>query len=464
MSGLSTVLNFELGDNFENVFPHFITKLIFGPSAGFGLITSSALSVFDKSYDEYEYEEIKAFEAKRRNKIKPGDIDFRTPGHTLAVGTTGSGKTANILRYVERSIEREEPVIILDGKGSMAQYSLYDTTMKLAEKHNRKVYVFNQTNPNQTNPYNPFAGTTATQTKDMLLSLSEWSEDHYKNLAAVYWQAMADITIKSKQIVSFDSLTKYSNREELMELVKDSLSKGLITQEKAAYMRSKIEGQAGQEAATQAARFEANCKGDGKNLFAENGFNIRQVYAENAIVICLLNPLKFGDFARSCGKLILQDIKNLAGKLQATGANCKSLVVMDELGVYVDDSMIDLLNKTRETKIKVVAATQTTVDIDKHSPELTQQIIDNSQSFIMLRVNDNAAAEELSQIPGTRKAVEKTARSSQNLDTGESSNKIVEEMIVHPNDLKRLPTNEGFFYDKNTLKIVKFKTKFVSIN
>ena len=57
---------------------------------------------------EEELDEIRKDEETKHQKSLSSDkvLDTRSRAHLFAIGTTGSGKTANILRYVENSIKK----------------------------------------------------------------------------------------------------------------------------------------------------------------------------------------------------------------------------------------------------------------------------------------------------------------------------------------------------------------------
>ena len=166
---------------------------------------SSGLSIFSyglsvltqpKTQKE-ELDEIRKDEETKHQKSLSSDkvLDTKSRAHLFAIGTTGSGKTANILRYVENSIKNGQPTIIVDGKGGTKEHDLATVSQKLAKKYGREVYLVNQSDLSDTDPYNPFSDLSATEVKDMLVSMSEWESDHYKNLASRYWQIMLSVMI-----------------------------------------------------------------------------------------------------------------------------------------------------------------------------------------------------------------------------------------------------------------------------
>ena len=163
----------------------------------FGLFVSTQESTQQQQLDEIRKDE----ETKHQKSLSSDKVlDTKSRAHLFAIGTTGSGKTANILRYVENSIKNGQPTIIVDGKGGTKEHDLATVSQKLAEKYGRTVYLVNQSDLSNTDPYNPFSNLSATEVKDMLVSMSEWESDHYKNLASRYWQIMLSVMIDNNII------------------------------------------------------------------------------------------------------------------------------------------------------------------------------------------------------------------------------------------------------------------------
>ena len=184
---------------------------------------SSGLSIFSYGLSvltqprtqKEELDEIRKDEETKHQKSLSSDkvLDTRSRAHLFAIGTTGSGKTANILRYVENAIKNGQPTIIVDGKGGTKEHDLATVSQKLAKKYGRKVYLVNQSDLSNTDPYNPFSDLSATEVKDMLVSMSEWESDHYKNLASRYWQIMLSIMIDNDITPTFENIILFSETE-----------------------------------------------------------------------------------------------------------------------------------------------------------------------------------------------------------------------------------------------------------
>lgn len=429
----------------------------------FGLFVSTQESTQQQQLDEIRKDE----ETKHQKSLSSDKVlDTKSRAHLFAIGTTGSGKTANILRYVESSIKNGQPTIIVDGKGGTKEHDLATVSQKLAEKYGRTVYLVNQSDLSNTDPYNPFSGLSATEVKDMLVSMSEWESDHYKNLASRYWQIMLSVMIDNNITPTFENIILFSEPEKFLQVLDEIKKRGQIDDERYLKAVNIANSEAGKQAEISISRSAVVYEGDGAKLFGDRfGFNMRSAFEENAVVIVLLNEFSYKDFARSTGQLVLEDIKSLISRLlSGEYEEQETLLVLEELGVYVNDGIEGLLNRSRSAGVKTIVSMQTTADVDKENPDLTRQIIGNCNDFMIMRVTDQDSAETMAKLIGTEKGIQKTSRTSEGMSTGESSNKLVDQFRISPNEIKNFPSLFGVYYTKNKPNEIKrFKTKFVRI-
>lgn len=437
-------------------------------SSGFSFFFYGLSVLTQLKTQKEELDEIRKDEETKYQKSLLSDkvLDTKSRAHLFTIGTTGSGKTANILRYVENSIKNAQPTIIIDGKGGTKENDLATVSQKLAEKYGRTVYLINQSDTSNTSLYNPFSDLSATEVKDMLVSMSEWESDHYKNLASRYWQIMLSVMIDNDITPTFENIILFSEPEKFLALLDEIKTRGQIDDEQYRKAVNIANSEAGKQAEISISRSAVVYEGDGKKLFGGRwGFNMRSAFEANAVVIVLLNEFAYGDFARSTGQLVLEDIKSLISRLlREEYAERETLLVLEELGVYVNDGIEGLLNRSRSAGIKTIVSMQTTADVDKVSPDLTRQIIGNCNDFMIMRVTDQDSAETMAKLIGTEKGIQKTSRTSEGMSTGESSNKLVDQFKISPNEIKNFPSLFGIYYTKNKPNEIKrFKTKFVRI-
>lgn len=456
-------------------------------------VTTSALLAYPRikrwgSLSE-ELEQLK----KEEKYIDPNayfPVDYEQ--NIFVTGSTGSGKTAGSLNFIEHAIKENKFVFAMDGKGDMTDYSVYDSMIKLANKHNRKVYVINQTNSTYTSPYNPFKHANPTQIKDMLLSLSTWSEEHYKGLAGHYWLHMATLMKKADIPMSFESILHYSDPDNLLDLAMVTRIDKLISKREYKMYSKICQGKGGETVLSSKTRFSTIYEGEGKKLFGnEKAFDIEQAYKENAVVIVLLNGFKYSDFARSMGLLVVQDLKNMLGYLTENNIEQRKQDILkdsregrlnetiteeelnkrdyyqffffDEISVYFDDEFVDIVNKTRSLGGNALISTQTIADLDKVSELTRKQLIANCNGFMTLRQNEPEAVNVLTDIMGTKRSYAITRQTDLAGQTGKGTVTSDRDYKVHPDTIKELPSLVGFWYEKNDNTLIKYKTRFVNL-
>ena len=465
---LYSIINSLKALNFDSIKDYSWVLKVTLLSSGLSFFTYGLAVLSQPRTQKEELDEIRKDEETKHQKSLSSDkvLDTRSRAHLFALGTTGSGKTANILRYVENSIKNGQPTIIVDGKGGTKEHDLATVTQKLAKKYGREVYLVNQSDLSNTDPYNPFSDLSATEVKDMLVSMSEWESDHYKNLASRYWQIMLSIMIDNDITPTFEKIILFSVPENFLQVLHELEKSEQIDEQRYLKAVTIANSEAGKQAEISISRSAVVYEGDGSKLFGDHfGFNMRSAFEENAVVIVLLNEFSYGDFARSTGQLVLEDIKSLISRLLSGEYEEKeTLLVLEELGVYVNNGIEGLLNRSRSAGVKTIVSMQTTADVDKENPDLTRQIIGNCNDFMIMRVTDQDSAETMAKLIGTEKGIQKTSRTTEGISTGESSNKLVDQFRVSPNEIKNFPSLFGIYYTKNRPNEIKrFKTKFIKI-
>lgn len=415
-----------------------------------------------------EYKDEKRYKTTGAEE-KENEIDFSLPGNIFFMGAPGSGKTANILRYIEEKLKQNSFIGILDGKGTDAEYGLAWTVEKLVKKYNRKLYIVDQTNIEKSDAYNPFHNVKdETQIKDMLLSMCDFSEEFYKTQCARFWQALAQVLIRANMPISFNQLVYYSDDKRFMFLVKELYNKEIISSSE--YDRyEQIRKSCIATVMTNVGRFSVIQEGVGKNIFRdENAIKFETALKENAIILFKLNNFKYPEFSRELGKLAIQDLKNMIATCMNIPElmNIEKFIVMDELHVYFDENAMQIINMGRDCSVTAGLATQGVSDVSMLNDKLLGRIIDNCNNYVIMRVNDDASAEKMAAIIGTRKEVSTTYQTSDRSFGTKGTIKEIDQFKVHPNYIKELPANMGYFYSKRKtrMNVKPFKTEFVKVD
>jgi len=384
--------------------------------------------------------------------------------HAFICGTTGSGKTVAISNFIKRTFEKDYPALIIDGKGDTGQGSILDIleTMKNQLNPAKKIYIVSLSDPKQSDHYNPFQNASPTVAKDMIINMSDWSEEHYKLNAERYIQRILRLLEISNVKLSFRKIIKCIPVDRFMELSTALVEKGLITKEQHLdnYEVSKTSGKITQNSM---ARFSTIAESEIGGIFTEKGIDIAQALKEKAIILFILNPLTYPELSPAFGKLILIDAKKAIGSLFKSSVE-RSFFIMDEINVYATTALTDLVNKSRSAGVTCILSTQSLSDLDFACGDAyKEQIIENCNNYIVMRQNSGVNAEHWANILGTRATMEVTYQLQQKgLDTSETgfgSARRVREFLYHPDDIKTLQTGKGIYLSRD----INFNSK-ISIN
>lgn len=104
--------------------------------------------------------------------------------------------------FIESIFKYDYPALIVDGKGDINDGSIYDYIEQLKKEYpNKKVYIVDMNNPNTCDKYNPFYQANDKQPtviKDMLINMTDWSEEHYKVNASRYIQKVIYLMVENE--------------------------------------------------------------------------------------------------------------------------------------------------------------------------------------------------------------------------------------------------------------------------
>jgi len=371
--------------------------------------------------------------------------------HVFVCGTTGSGKTIALSNFIKAGAVYDYPMLIVDGKGDTDSGSLIEIVKTLCP--NRKTYIINFNEPATSDKYNPFKNTSTDVIKDMLINMTNWSEEHYKYNTERYMLRLLKLMAMNGVTVSLDSLIKYLPTINFNKLSKDLANKNLITKEEHIedIELSKISGKIAESAA---ARFATIKESELGQIFAADGIDIYTALEENAIILFILNPLLYPETSPLIGNLIVIDSKKAVSNLFKNKKE-RIFYILDEINVYASMSLLDLVNKSRSANITCILATQSLSDLDHVSDHFKEQIIENCNNYIVLRQNSSTNAEHWSNVIGTRETMQATYQIGEDgsgiKSTGLGSLRKVREYLYHPDDIKLLKTGEAIFVSRDKM-------------
>lgn len=371
--------------------------------------------------------------------------------HIFVCGTTGSGKTVALSNYIQNCMKKDFPMLIIDGKGDTGKGSILDVLTQLNKQYHKKIYCINLTNPSFSDTYNPFYNTSPTVAKDMLINMTDWSEEHYKVNAERYLQRLILLMNKADIKLSFRTIVKHMELEKFSALSMQLVKEKIISKEK--HLENlEIAKTSGKIAENSIARFSTVAESELGEIFSDTGIDITTALQEKAIIFFILNPLIYPEISPAFGRLVLIDSKKAIS--QRFQNNNRTFFLFDEINVYASKTLIDIVNKSRSANVTCVLATQSLSDLASAEDEnFTQQIIENCNNYLVLRQNSAVNAENWANILGTRQTMDVTYQLQQKgfdtTQTGLGSARNVREFLYHPDDIKQLQTGNGIFLSRD---------------
>lgn len=372
--------------------------------------------------------------------------------HVFICGTTGSGKTVALSNFVSHAVKSKFPLLVVDGKGDIGKGSLLSICKAFCKEYRKKLYIINLSEPGLSNSYNPFKNASPTACKDMLVNMTDWSEEHYKSNTERYLQRLAITLYQGEIPLSFHTMIDYSNPEKF-QILSTKLLKDKIISKSDHLLNLEILKTCGKIAENAAARFLTIAESEVGNIFNSDGINIYTALKENAVILFILNPLLYPELTPAFGRLILIDAKQAVSKCFLSPLE-RAFFIFDEINTYASATLTDLVNKSRSANITSILATQSLSDLDFAVNEnFKEQIIENCNNYIVMRQNSAKNAEQWAGILGTRATIDVTYQLEQDnritKTTGLGSARRVREFLYHPDDIKALPTGKGVFLSKD---------------
>ena len=228
--------------------------------------------------------------------------------NVLEFGTTGAGKTVGLSNIVSYAIEKDLPALFVDGKGDIGSGSMYDIVTGMMKGVNKKLYVINLSDIANSHQYNPFRNASFTVAKDMLINMSDWSEEHYKLNAERFLQRTLQMLELGKFDLSFHKIVKCIAPAKFTDLSSYLLKKDLITKEDHLDNMELLKT-SGRMVQGSTARFSTIAEGELKHVFTDKGIDISQAMLEKAIILFVLNPMTHPEVSPAFGRLATIDAK-----------------------------------------------------------------------------------------------------------------------------------------------------------
>ena len=382
--------------------------------------------------------------------------DRQLSAHALILGASGAGKSTSMLRILTDHVRRGRPVVAIDMKGSP---TFARELASAAAAVGRPFLIWT---PDGSAHWNPLQHGNATELKDKLIATERFTEPHYQRAAERYVQTVLQVLQRADAarpptlaaVVDLMDPPKLSAmlrrvprpaadrvQDYLAALTPDQLSaiRGLGTRlaivsesHTGPYLGPAPAGQGGE------------------------AIDLRAALEGRQVVLFSLNSSTYGKLSAQIGTLAIQDLVTAVGhrlgRREVDGTPAQALIAVDEFSALGSDNLIALLARGREAGASVLLATQELADLDRAARGLRDQVLGNTAVKLAHRQDVPASAQTIAQMAGTRKVWEETQQLGGRLlgahHTGRGTRRQVEQFIIHPNEIKTLPTGQAVLITK----------------
>lgn len=371
---------------------------------------------------------------------------------TLIVGATGAGKTVTINTLLELPFKNYDPIVLVDGKGDL---EFAEELRERAEKYNRNFKLFTMDPTVESLHYNCLRHGGFTELKDKIINIFDWSEEHYKLQAERVLQGAFKLLLLpetkdliQKKTIDLKDLTNALNLNTLGIIAEQVGEKGKFMHN----IISEIEESAVNGLAN---RIKSITESELAHLFVDTldpmTIDLMESIENNDVVVFSIDALKFPEYAKMLGRLVIADLKTVAPRF--SGKNKRVYTVFDEFNVFASEIIVNLINKTRSFGFRNILGTQELADMVVNGDDkLMKQILANTNVKICLRQDVTSSQEELSNALSTRDIYKPTIGTTQSINSDDinksQSITLEEELIYKPRDFGRLNIGEAIVFTK----------------
>lgn len=387
--------------------------------------------------------------AQNRDGIRIGGITLTNDArvrHTHIVGATGSGKTVLIEQLLLEDLKRGYGCLVIDPKGDR---ELFERVRWECRKLGREsdLKLLSATFSEESSFWNPCGLGNISELQSKFFNSAIYSEPHYaKWCERALLQAFNHLVPGSK--------AGFTITEVVQEL--ESFCRELKSRDE------KIEGLFLDFYNLAYGEWGPilGCSREGRK---KSEVRLLETTQKNRILfVDLPTEAKKVQSAR-IGRLITQELMLISG-LRKIYPGIRSpqpfSVYIDEFDAFATESFATFLNKARSSGFMIHIAHQTLSDLNRISHDFAGQILGNCNVRFIFRQDDPDDAERWSRFLGTQAAVKRTYQMQAGQQTGLTSNRVVQEFVISPDQIKRLRVGEAVLSVKTERRAKIIRTRF----
>lgn len=342
-------------------------------------------------------------------------IDHKTLNrHVYLLGATGSGKTTLLRNLAYQAVKNGYGVLFVDMKGgSGTSEAIRDIWLGCIESQREEDFVY--LSPIEIIPglksatWNPLlrgdAATVANKVFDALRSMNQNAKFYEDVKFDVILKLISASKLTNKPFTFKTLANALSSMQSLTEFT-NKIPNG--TEKKMLY--DMIE-----EWEANPFQFVKNIKGTvvtlqmlsmsypAKILETHSPtFDLYEAVEKRRVVFCLLPTLLAKESMQQIAKMLLSELKTVAGELLTQCKQTKFVVIVDEFEEMIFPAAKDLFNKAREAGISMIICHQTLADVEYEAGEAyALSLMDNTATKIFMQMKSAKSAELAAKVVGT---------------------------------------------------------------
>lgn len=412
-------------------------------------------------------------DATKANKTVVSIPDIQRSQHLQILGMTGTGKTAGIfLPLIYQDALKNRPVIILDAKGELSSIDQLNAMLGQIGRGG-DLLLFSLVHKEQSCTYNPlYVGECDPQI------IIDSFFNNFKDDNSFYWETAKTIFTNTFYVLYslerpftpmdvYAYLTNNACRSEINRQIKPTNQKG--------FLHLKLLNTLIERLTAQYKGWEHVVTGFNNYLLAhrddilnddDSDIILTDVIRQRKIVYFQLPTNAYPIQAVSIARMVQANLRYISSLIQI-GQIPKDIlvsVIIDEYASFAEESFVEVLNKARSSGMMVTIAHQSLSDLKAISETFMKRIDENTLNKIYLKQTDPELCELIAKSMGTYIKEEKTYRMSggnfgNQIHSGESSNRLVNEFYFPPDKVKNLHKfGQGYFVYRgdSTQKCINF--------
>lgn len=440
------------------------------PFISFNIIPALQSFVRDGQSDQLTFI---GLNAQRKNKGHIALPDIQRTQHLQVLGMTGTGKSTSVFYpLIYQDALKKRPVIIIDAKGEMSAINTVNGILAEVGRSD-DFLLFSLSHKELSCSYNPlFVGQYDPQVViDAFFSNYDDQNTFFREMSKmIFSHAFFILHSLGKPFSPMDVYCYLNN-----EYCRQEINKQIVRGNETGWLRLKLLNQVISDLQDQYKGWRHVVAGFNNFLMSFNDpllneddsdIVLSEVIREGKVVYFQLPTNAYPLQAIAIARMVQANLRYISSMIQ-TGQLPNDLLVsvlIDEYGAFAEQTFVEVLNKARSSRMMVTLAHQSLGDLQNISATFMKLIDENTLNKIYLKQTDPELAELIARSMGTYTKQEQTFRMTagyygNQIHTGETSNKTVQEFYFSPDKVKNLHKHgQGYLIYKgdNSQQCVNF--------